>query len=626
MNRNYDYFDNLSVPDEDFINEIKKVLKLLYGIDDNNMNGVKNIDSLMIFIQENLMKNVEKGKTITINQQNTTDQQIIYPEIYDELDIEWKNDESIWKLINYCLKKNEENEHKFMLIVSHLLPILVEKSYNNLVDKLMARLTYVKVPPEWIQNRETFISIHEDLWEYSSLIEVIFKTRFEKESRHHVTLCYIPLPGLCIFPDDNNNLFPSGLSPFIKLVMSNNDELFNENHTSAKIFESPIFHAIIKYKWHLFGRIIHFLLLFIYTIFLILFAASNTLDFNKNIKTFNAIKDYSEEIAIAASNSYIKAITATIDNIYNATNSVVNNAAIGEAVKSNIDVITTTIYKAAYESEAKLPHIDILAINNAAIGAVNNKKIMIILSINNVIINNNYIMEINKAINGIDTTAINEAINSIGGKQLMIVCMIFLAIMASTAIVIINGFMELKFLDCRLEILGTFKLISGFFVWGGFGGLLCFFKKIGVFSIVPTEFDDVNKTPKENTFENYGKSFNNVWTGFINDGYDFLDPWKNNNFVTISKIIGSFFTVIIAVNLFIAIINNIYEDVHKRAYIEWTVFRARVIAYFELTFSLPKNNFFFSRKDKDYFPPTIVYEVPTEKFEEWHRSNPLNDV
>ncbi|RIA94409.1 hypothetical protein C1645_760163 [Glomus cerebriforme] len=715
MNYDYDYFDKLGDPDEEFIDEIKKVLELLYGI--KNMDNVKDIDSLMNFIQENLMKKSvpnqlddEDLKTITTVKPN---KRIIYPEIYNESDIEWKNDESIRKLIDYCLKKNEENEHKFMLIVSHLLPILVKESYKNLVDELVTQLTYVKVPSEWFQeenqNYETFLSIREQLWGYrfpkheTAAIRSSIFDRFEKEPRHHVTLCYVPLPGLCTFPDDNNLLFPGGLSPFIKLVMSNDDELLNDKHTSTKIFDSPFFHAIIKFKWHIFGRLIHNIVLLVYTTFFILFVASTTLDFNKHINIFNAIKNYSDEVVIAASKSYIAAITATIGNIDNVTNSVVNNVTIAEAVKSNIDVITGTIYKATLEAEAKLPHIDIIsAINNVAIGAINSAEIndtMITSAIDNEVIsviNNNYIIEFNKAINGIDTITVNEAINSIGGKHLMIVCMILIAIgllvisrhmiilvkngfgkqlfsvpstyvlIAAITFIIITGFMELKFLDYSFEILGTFQSISIFLLWICFIGLLCLFKKIGVFAIVIMhicrkigwlifllviilfavshatmiffstvlpEFDDEKNVPKENTFENYFVSFDNEWTGFINAGFDYLDSWKNNYYVNVIKILFSFFTSIIIMNLLIAIINNIYEDVYKRAYTEWSAIRARVIASFELAISTPKDDFLFNfiiphfrRKNKNCFPPTIIYEASTEKVKEWHKSKLLNSV
>ncbi|RIA91512.1 hypothetical protein C1645_821920 [Glomus cerebriforme] len=700
----YNDFDKLSDPDEEFINEIKKVFESLYDID--NMNDVKDIDSLMIFIQKNLMK---KSKKSEINELND-DQQTIYPEIYNESDIKWKNDELIRKLINCCLRKNKESKHKFMLVISHLLPILVEKSYKNLVEELVKELTYVKVPQEWFReknkNHENFLSIHEDLWGYrfpkhkTKKIQSSIFDRFEREPRHHVTLCYVPLPGLCTFPDDDNNLFPGGLSPFIKLIMSNNDEVLDDKHTSTKIFESPFFHAIIKFKWHLFGRAYHLLTLFMYIIFFILFVSSITLDFNKRTNIFNAIKDYSGEIIIAASKSYIAAITATIGDFDNVTNSIVNNLTIAEAVKSNIDVITATIYNAALDAEAKLPDIDIVsAIYNATIEAINNTKIndtIITSAINNVtiaVINNNYKMEIKKAINMIELTAINEAINSIDGRQLMIVCIILVAIgilfiiryiiilvknglgkqcLVSTyflitlkILIIITGLMELKLLDYGLEILGVFQSISLFLIWFCLFWILFYFKNIGVFAIViiricrktlclifllviilfavahstmvyfstvPPEFDDDKNVPKENTFENYVKSFDNEWIGFTSSSYEFLDSWKINYLVILVKILFSLFTSIIIMNLLIAVINNIYDDVYQRAYTEWTVVRARLIAFIELAFSLPKDDFFinsifnFTRKNKDYFPPTIIYEVSAEKIKEWNISKTSNIV
>ncbi|UZO01804.1 uncharacterized protein OCT59_020315 [Rhizophagus irregularis] len=58
-------------------------------------------------------------------------------------------------------------------------------------------------------------------------------------------------------------------------------------------------------------------------------------------------------------------------------------------------------------------------------------------------------------------------------------------------------------------------------------------------------------------------------------------------------------------NLLIAFVNNVYEEVYK----------------------LPNNYSFSSfcfinRKNKDYFPPTIIYEANTEEFKKWHDELP----
>jgi hypothetical protein len=68
-------------------------------------------------------------------------------------------------------------------------------------------------------------------------------------------------------------------------------------------------------------------------------------------------------------------------------------------------------------------------------------------------------------------------------------------------------------------------------------------------SMTPTEFDDEKNAPKENTFGGYGNSFYNIWLGFINSGFDYLDPWVNHPLVPLCNIIFTLFTSIIIINL-----------------------------------------------------------------------------
>ncbi|CAB4481350.1 unnamed protein product [Rhizophagus irregularis] len=715
MKYSYDYFDKLGDPDEQFIKDfIKdlKDLKILYDEKDK-IDDIEDIDSLMEYIKGKMhvkgkmQADLEEIKIITENESQQF--KFIFPEIYNESTVKWKNDDSIRKLINHCINKNKKKEYKYMLVISHLLPILVENSYKNLIDELVTELTYTKVPEEWyqeegsnkIQKKESYLSIREELWGYRfprhkvrPLHSSIFD-RIEKVPRHQVTLCYVPLPGLCTFPNykDNNILFPRGASPFVKLVMSNSDELLDEKHASSKIFESPFFHAIVKFKWHIHGRIIFIIVLLIYLAFFLLFVTSITLDFNKDKAIVDAIKNYTNKITIEATKSYITVITATIGS---ETNSMINNVTIAETVKSNIGVITAAISKASVEVNRDKLHIITLAINNAAIEVITSEEInqtIINLAINDATIaeiNSNYVTEINKSISNIDITTLNETINSTGGRLIMIVCLILVAmailllirhtiivvkngfgkkiftapstyvLIASAIVIVITGFMELKFLDYGSNIRVQFQAVSIFLLWICFIGLLCLFKKIGVFIIIimhicrrtlwlvfllcififgiahsmlvatsmsPPEFDDEKNSPKENTFDGYGISIYNIWIGFINAGFDYLDPWIKSPYMILTNILFTFFTSIIIMNLFIAFVNNIYEETRERAYTEWTVIRARVLVFLELAVSFPQEKFFlsfliahFGRDDKGCFPPTILYEVPTQKVEEWFKS------
>ncbi|RHZ83061.1 hypothetical protein Glove_99g374 [Diversispora epigaea] len=143
-----------------------------------------------------------------------------------------------------------------------------------------------------------------------------------------------------------------------------------------------------------------------------------------------------------------------------------------------------------------------------------------------------------------------------------------------------------------------------------------------LFSSIPTNFDVETKAFEENKFEKYENSLENTWTGFLNAGYDGLSSW-DSIFPVLLKIIFSFFTAIIIMNLLIAFVNDVYQNINQRINAEWTTARAQVIAIIEISFSLPKKNFlcdyfgFIDRNNKNYFPSTIIYEVSIENIEKF---------
>lgn len=109
---------------------------------------------------------------------------------------------------------------------------------------------------------------------YCTLIVVY---RFQTIPRHYATLCYSPFPGLFSYPDDSsflNILFPHKLSPFAKFIITYPDEIFQANHGSSEIIDSPLFHAIVKFKWRTFARYHFFMIFFIYLAFFAFFIAA----------------------------------------------------------------------------------------------------------------------------------------------------------------------------------------------------------------------------------------------------------------------------------------------------------------------------------------------------------------
>lgn len=173
---------------------------------------------------------------------------------------------------------------------------------------------------------------------------------------------------------------------------------------------------------------------------------------------------------------------------------------------------------------------------------------------------------------------------------------------------------------CRRAILLLFLL--------GMAWLNVSYATMRIFTATVPDFDDDKKMYKENTYDNFIKTSNNVWLGFLNVSYDYMYPWDSRYFVSIMRISFSLFAAIIIMNLLsmyikfvesfllslqilpniffsfaVAFVNNIYEEVYKRKYTEWTMVRARAIAYIELTCSVPNNYsfssfYFIDRKNK----------------------------
>ena len=87
------------------------------------------------------------------------------------------------------------------------------------------------------------------------LINDYYYIRFEKESQHYAIMCYVPLIGLCTYPERHNSfsniLIAPDSNPFIKIALGVRPEF--EDPSNA-IIRSAFFRAIVKYKWHAFAR------------------------------------------------------------------------------------------------------------------------------------------------------------------------------------------------------------------------------------------------------------------------------------------------------------------------------------------------------------------------------------
>ncbi|RGB32142.1 hypothetical protein C1646_670380 [Rhizophagus diaphanus] len=510
VHSDYKYYNNLDDPenDEDFINDVKDVLKQLNitDITENTTEKIKDFVTLMKFIKRLMTKQNDLEIVIADAAEPPP---LVKSEIYNEQHIKWKNDELILKLINKCLEKNDEGEHKFMLVVSHLLPILVIESYKNLVDNLAIQLNYKKIPQNWCKLGEDnkFISIREHLWGYKfpsskKSLSSIFD-RFEKEPRHYATLCYVPLPGLY----------------------------------------------------------------------------------------------YTDKITISTTKSYMAAVTM-VGNLNDATNTFINNMTISEAAKSNIELITKAISNVA---ASKINYVNITSeINKAAIEAVYNAIIYnttFTAGINNTTINtinNYYVTEMNKAIGEIDITTINKLINSIDGNQIIIACaiveiiVIFLVI-RSFIIFKINGLAKRVF-----RVPSTYVIIAG---------------NVFVITVIILKLSPKLFGPAKNILLGAGYDFTSIFQALST----FIIGFWLCGLLCLFRDIGIYG--------FIAFVNNIYEEVYKRKYTEWTMVRAISISYIELNCMIYYSDLLIYNY-RDYFPPTIIYEANTEEFKKWHDKLP----
>ncbi|KAF0520282.1 transient receptor potential cation channel subfamily m member 5 [Gigaspora margarita] len=181
---------------------------------------------------------------------------------------------------------------------------------------------------------------------------------------------------------------------------------------------------------------------------------------------------------------------------------------------------------------------------------------------------------------------------------------------------VFHNFVSLKVLEFSLQFSKVeirYFLIFLAFVLFAFGHAL-----LVLLSEIPPDNDNI-----ANTFASFDQSLKNVWMMLQSD-YDSLTPWTNNRLLDILRIVFSFTTVIIILNILIALMNNTYEKLNEHARAVWIAYVAQFVSvmlpfaeYLESYDSSESqkslNNFKLQDiKDASY----IVYDVPTSYFNE----------
>ncbi|CAG8527889.1 14575_t:CDS:2 [Dentiscutata erythropus] len=170
--------------------------------------------------------------------------------------------------------------------------------------------------------------------------------------------------------------------------------------------------------------------------------------------------------------------------------------------------------------------------------------------------------------------------------------------------------------------------LSILFMWFFNVSQLRFIEGIGIFLAIFVLFSYshallvlLSKIPPDNdnipnTFTGLDESLKNVWMMLLGD-YDSLAPWTNNSFLDIIRIVFSFTTTIIILNILIALMNDTYEETSKHARAMWIAHVAEfasIMMPFSECFESSKSRYFKLRAIKDV--SYIVYDVPTRYFNE----------
>ncbi|GBC09753.1 hypothetical protein RclHR1_00910003 [Rhizophagus clarus] len=249
-------------------------------INDLEVKSSKIDESTLIKSLENC-KDIEEIQTLENLVHKLVNSKVEDLPCYDSLKklIDLRDEKSILEFFDYCAKLCiEEEKLELMCEVTVLFQDFINiPFYKSPVSRLIKQLTYVKVPSKWCEINE-YQSENENLYGYKIHNPKIPKVdRYQTIPQHHATLCYLPLPGLFSYPDDSsvfNVLFPHKLSPFAKFLITYPDEIFQANNAYSEIIDSPLFLAIVKFKWRTFARYHFFMIYSFYLLFFAFFVAS----------------------------------------------------------------------------------------------------------------------------------------------------------------------------------------------------------------------------------------------------------------------------------------------------------------------------------------------------------------
>ncbi|RUS19271.1 hypothetical protein BC937DRAFT_87742 [Endogone sp. FLAS-F59071] len=117
-----------------------------------------------------------------------------------------------------------------------------------------------------------------------------------------------------------------------------------------------------------------------------------------------------------------------------------------------------------------------------------------------------------------------------------------------------------------------------------------------------------------NPFVTIDGSLKSVWE-FLSGDFAVLDGWDSGRSTDIMRVLFTFISTIVLLNVLIALLNNVYTDKQEIARKTWIRNRAEFIATVEVFMLTPKQ-----RQNMNWFPAIVFYEVTPGKFRDYYQT------
>ncbi|PKY28405.1 hypothetical protein RhiirB3_444559 [Rhizophagus irregularis] len=388
-------------------------------------------------------------------------------------------------------------------------------------------------------------------------------------------MCYVPLIGLCTYPERLNSfsniLIAPDLSPFIRIALGiKRSEITNPSNA---IIKSIFFRAIVKYKWHAFARCRLFGIFLLYLTNSCLFTVMVTI----NATTINTETISDVAISTIKANRKLTILSIILGIFQLLVTFRWTIILLVRRLRADIGVYLIILISvcSAFTEILEYKFLNLL-LNFDVQEQFTNDHVSWYLNILS------YFRSVSVFIIWIGTFVFLCALSKKFGLFIIVVTNICRKM--------------LRILSLLLSVIFMVTYATSFF------------------------YNGVKSDDGKNLAINLDKLLQIVWLASLSSNYDYSEPWDKNNFVRLCIFIFSIFTTIIVVNLLIAFVNDIYTQTSENSDIVLNFVRARQIAFVELVFMLPSE-----RNNENYFPPTIIYEANADEAEKHNRKPKIPD-